>query len=241
VDHITVLEQSDHEGVLILTTDRPKQHNALNIAMWEALRDALAEARNNRARCVVLTGAEGAFSSGGDWVEASIEGDEFIERVYGLTHEVVEALYVLPCPTIAMIPGPAIQAGLELALACDFRFAGVSSVFDIGFTRFAAPPEAISEAMLPRLLGLEQAKRWVFSGERRTGEQARTFGLVSEFFSDDSLRDETLSYASELAKGPTPAYASSKTLMNESFEKPVQETLAAANRLETRARRQPML
>ena len=117
--------------------------------------------------------------------------------------------------------------GLELALACDFRFAGESSFFDIGFTRFAAPPEAISAAMLPRLLGLEQAKRWVFTGERWTGEQAMAKGLVGTLFSDEELREETMAFASKLASGPTVAYGMGKKLMNQSYERSVEDTITA--------------
>lgn len=224
---MSLLERSDHEGVLVLTLNRPDKRNALNIALWEELHEALIEAREGHVRCVVLAGAGKAFCGGGDVSEAVDADDALFEKVYRLTHRAVEALYSLPSPTIAMVHGAAIGAGLELALACDFRFAGESSFFDIGYTRFAAPPEAISAAMLPRLLGLEQAKRWVFTGERWTGEQARTNGLVGALFPDERLREETLAFAADLARGPTLAYGMGKSLMNQSFDRSVEKTLAA--------------
>ena len=187
----------------------------------------LVFASEQHARCVVLAGAGKAFSAGGDVSEADGADDALYQRIYSLTHRAVEALYRLPCPTIAMVHGAAVGAGLELALACDFRFAGESAFFEIGFTKFAAPPEAISAAMLPRLLGLEQAKRWVFTGERWTGEQARANGLVGELFPDERLREETLAFAAQLASGPTGAYGMAKKLMNESYERSVEDTIVA--------------
>ena len=222
-----LLERSDHEGALVLTLNRPDKRNALNAALWEELYEALVEAREQAARCVVLAGAGKAFCGGGDVSEAVDADDAFFEKIYRLTHQAVEALYTLPCPTIAMVHGAAIGAGLELALACDFRFAGESSFFDIGFTRFAAPPEAISAAMLPRLLGLEQAKYWVFTGERWTGEQARANGLVGALFPDEQLRNETMAFATQLASGPTAAYGMGKNLMNQSYDRSVEDTMAA--------------
>ena len=222
-----LLERSDHEGALVLTLNRPEKRNAINAALWEELHEALVAAREQHARCVVLAGAGKAFSAGGDVSEADGADDALYERIYGLTHRAIEALYMLPCPTIAMIHGATIGAGLELALACDFRIAGESSFFDIGFTRFAAPPEAISAAMLPRLLGLEQAKRWVFTGERWTGEQAMAKGLVGTLFSDEELREETMAFASKLASGPTVAYGMGKKLMNQSYERSVEDTITA--------------
>ena len=223
---MTVLERSAASGAVILTLNRPEKRNALNLELWEQLRDELASLHDD-ARCVVVAGAGSAFCGGGDWVEASTADETYLERVYTITHEVILALYALPCPTIAMIHGATVGAGLELALACDFRFASTSAAFDVGFTKFAAPPEAISAAILPRLLGIERAKRFVFSGERWTGEQARGYGLVSEQFADDLLHAKTMEFAAELASGPTVAYAMGKALMNDSFERTVRDTVTA--------------
>ena len=223
---MTVLERSAASGAVILTLNRPEKRNALNLELWEQLRDELASLHDS-ARCVVVAGAGSAFCGGGDWVEASTADETYLERVYAITHEVILALYALPCPTIAMIHGATVGAGLELALACDFRFASTSAAFQVGFTKFAAPPEAISAAILPRLLGIERAKRFVFSGERWTGEQARGYGLVSEQFADDLLHAKTMEFAAELASGPTVAYAMGKALMNDSFERTVRDTVTA--------------
>ena len=224
---MTVLERSAASGAVILTLNRPEKRNALNLELWEQLRDELASLHDRRT----LRGGRGRREclsvEGGDWVEASTADETYLERVYTITHEVILALYALPCPTIAMIHGATVGAGLELALACDFRFASTSAAFDVGFTKFAAPPEAISAAILPRLLGIERAKRFVFSGERWTGEQARGYGLVSEQFADDLLHAKTMEFAAELASGPTVAYAMGKALMNDSFERTVRDTVTA--------------
>ena len=224
-----IIERSDEPFVRILTLNRPKARNALNLAMWEKLRDELSAATSDRVRCLVITGAGTAFCSGGDIVETG--GDDYLERIYTLTCAVVGALYELPCPTIAMINGAVVGAGLELALACDFRCAGNNAKFRVGFTSFAAPPEAISGVMLPRLLGIERAKRFVFTNALWNAEQAYEYGLVSEVFADDQLHVQTVNLASELGKGPTGALAMGKELMNKSFERSVQQTLSSAHEL----------
>jgi len=121
---MTRLERSEHEGAIVLTLNRPEKRNAINSALWEELHAALEEVRQQNARCVVLAGAGKALSAGGDVSEVDGADEALYQRVYGLTHRAVEALYTLPCPTIAMVHGAAVGAGLELALACDFRFAG---------------------------------------------------------------------------------------------------------------------
>ena len=224
---MTVLKRTQCSGVEVLTLNRPEKRNALNLELWECLREELSRLRAEHARCLVITGAGVAFCGGGDWVEASTAGPQYLKHVYAITHEVVLSLYRLPCPTIAMIHGTTIGAGLELALACDFRFAGAAASFAVGFTRFAAPPEAISAAMLPRLLGPERAKRFVFGEERWNGEQAQRYGLVSELFEDDELQTQTMTFAEGLECGPTGALAMGKALMDESFEQSVEATIKA--------------
>jgi len=228
---MSVLERSEQAGVQTLTLNRPEKRNALNLDSWEALRDTLELLRKESARCVVIKGAGGAFCAGGDVGEASTSDAHYIENIYKITHEVVLSLYTLPCPTIAMIHGATVGAGLELALACDFRFATDKAMFAVGFTRFAAPPEAISAVMLPRLVGLERAKQFVFGEERWTGEQAHGYGLISEQFKAHTLERETVAFATRLANGPTQAFAFGKALMNDSYEKTVGETIADTARL----------
>ena len=225
---MTVLERHEHAGAQVLRLNRPEKRNALNLELWERLREALTALRTEHARCVVINGAGVGFCGGGDWIEASTADDTYLERVYAITHEVVLALYEMPCPTIAMTHGATVGAGLELALACDFRFASSGASFQVGFTKFAAPPEAISAAMLPRLLGIDRAKHFVFSGEKWSAAQAQRYGLVSDVFADESFRDETMSYAEMLAKGPTLAYSMGKAMMNDSFVCSVHDTIKTA-------------
>ena len=227
---MSVLERHEHAGVDVLTLNRPEKRNALNLELWERLRDQLAELRAARARCVVLRGSGVGFCGGGDWVEGSTADDTYVERIYAITHEVVLALYELPCPTIAMAHGATVGAGMELMLACDFRFASADADFQVGFTKFAAPPEAISAAMLPRLLGIDRAKHFVFTGEKWDAARAHLHGLVSEVFPEESFHSQTMAYAEELAKGPTLAYALGKAMMNENFECSVRDTVKKAYR-----------
>jgi 2-(1,2-epoxy-1,2-dihydrophenyl)acetyl-CoA isomerase len=203
--------------------------NALNLEMLERLQAELTQAHEDRIRCLVVGGGGVDFSAGADIREAVGQDASYTERFYELTIEAVRSLYTLPCPTIAMIQGNVLGAGIELALACDLRFAGVGAKFRVGFDRYAAPPEAISHIVLPRLLGIDRAKRFVFSGEVWSGEEAYRYGLATEVFPDEKLRAETLAFAQTVAAGPTLSFGVGKELMDRSFERSLEENIAAAH------------
>ena len=132
------------DGVAVLTFNRPEVRNALGDVVSPALRRMIARLRDEPAvRCVVLTGAGSAFCSGGDVKgmgagggrssggEARAPEDvvrDLTERQQALTG----ALYALPKPTIAALPGPAAGAGLSIALACDLRIAAQSAFVTTG-------------------------------------------------------------------------------------------------------------
>lgn len=226
-----MLQQSNDGALRILTLDRPDQRNALNLPLLKALRAALAGAASAPAvRALILTGAGKGFCAGADiaeWAEAEASGR--LES-YGWTdesHALVAELFDFPKPTMALLNGAAVGAGLDLALACDFRFASEGARFSCAYTKMAYPPDAGGSWLLPRLIGLAAAKRFVYTGEFWSAAEAMAAGLVSEIHPAESLRAATIDFALRLAAGPTVAIGEAKRLMQSAAMRDLPAQLAA--------------
>jgi 2-(1,2-epoxy-1,2-dihydrophenyl)acetyl-CoA isomerase len=226
-----MLRQSSDGALRILTLDRPEQRNALNLPLLKALRAALAAAAGERVvRALILTGAGKGFCAGADiaeWAEAEAAGRL---ETYGWTdesHALVGELFDFPKPTVAQLNGAAVGAGLDLALACDFRFASDAARFSCAYTRMAYPPDAGGSWLLPRLIGLAAAKRFVYTGEFWSANEAKTAGLVSEIHPAESLPAATIDFARRLAAGPTVAIAEAKRLLQSASTRDLRAQLVA--------------
>jgi 2-(1,2-epoxy-1,2-dihydrophenyl)acetyl-CoA isomerase len=231
------VERSDDGPVRTLTLNRPEARNALNLALLRALRVGLAAAVADReVRCLLLTGAGKAFCAGADvkeWAEAGPEletgASPWVQEAHALVVELADA----PLPTIALLNGAAVGAGLDLALACDFRIAAADARFACAYTWMAHPPDVGGTWLLPRIIGLELAKRFVFTGEFWDTETALSHGLVSQVVAPERLAGAGVELARELASGPTVALGHAKRLINAAQRHTLAEQLeleAAAGR-----------
>ncbi|MGH8433842.1 MAG: enoyl-CoA hydratase/isomerase family protein [Pseudomonas sp.] len=214
-------------GIARITLNRPQQRNALDIPALKGLHALLDELNADPAvRVLVLTGNGRSFCAGADlaeWAEAEAHG---ALESYGWTqaaHALMTRLHGLDKPTIAAINGPAVGAGMDLTLCCDFRLAAQSARFKAGYTSMGYSPDAGASWHLPRLIGSEQAKRLLFLDELWSAERAYGVGLVSQLCADEAL----LSEAAELASGPTFAFAQTKTLLRDGAQRTLAEQLEA--------------
>jgi len=225
--------QADDGGVRTLTLNRPDQRNALNLALLRALRTALDEAAADRGvRCLVLTGAGKGFCAGADvreWESLAAAGtpEDPDDGWVAHAHALVRELAAFDRPTIALLNGAAVGAGLDLALACDFRVAGTDARFACAYTWIAYNPDAGGTWLLPRLVGLEAAKRFVYTGEFWDAPTALARGLVSEVHDRDALVDGGMALARLLASGPTIAQGESKRLLDEAHTRDLAAQLVA--------------
>ena len=228
-----VLFEKRENGVALLTLNRPDSLNAMGGELMPLLAQHLAEcSADDSVRCVVLTGAGRAFCAGGD-VKAMAAGRDavapsnagrslaaqFAERVQGLRDAQRRTSYVLhtmPKPTIAMVNGHAVGAGLSLALACDLRVASDRAKFGTVFRNVGFSGDFGGSYFLPRLVGMEKARELYFTGQIIEAEEAHRIGMVSRVVPHDQLEDETLALAGRLATGPTLAYARMKENLNRS-------------------------
>ena len=223
--------RADDGGVRTITLNRPERRNALNVALLEALRAELAEAAADEGvRAVVLAAAGKGFCAGADvteWSDAVEGGDDTGLRWERNAHALVQEVHDLPKPTVAVLQGAAVGAGLDLACACDFRVASEDAVFFCAYTWVGYNPDAGGTWLYPRLLGLEAAKRFVYTGERWDAATARERGLVSEVVPAGELAAAGARLAAELANGPSVAIGLAKGLLQTSGTRTLAEQLEA--------------
>jgi 2-(1,2-epoxy-1,2-dihydrophenyl)acetyl-CoA isomerase len=188
------------------------------------MRDELVEglddaAGDPEARCVVLRGDSRAFCAGGD-VKAMTAAETPIGTVrrLGTAGELIQALYNLPKPVIAAVEGPAVGAGLSIALAADMIVASDTATFRAIFTRRGLVPDTGMTYLLARSVGLARAKYLVLTARTLAAQDARAMGLVAEVWTAGDFDRELTALAGALASGPTSAFSLSKQLLNRAFE-----------------------
>jgi 2-(1,2-epoxy-1,2-dihydrophenyl)acetyl-CoA isomerase len=208
-------------GLLVLTMNRPEQRNALNPALCGALaQHLLSAAEDPDVRAVVLTGAGGTFSVGGD-VKAMNQGssrdEPEAERVAALRArmEASRFLHEMPKPTIAAIEGPAAGAGLSLALACDFRICGTNAKLTTAFAKVGLSGDYGGTYFLPRILGPAKARQLYLLSPVLSGSEAAAIGLVTEVAETGHVLEVAIGFAMPLAEGPT--FALGKIKQNLAF------------------------
>lgn len=187
------------DRVAVLTLNDAGHRNALSLAMADALRSALDSMEPSpEVGAVVLTGAPPAFSAGANLDELESATPETLRRIYaGFL-----ALARFPLPTIAAVNGPAVGAGLNLALACDLRVAGRGARFESRFTDLALHPGGGHTWMLQRLLGQQGAAAMILCGEALDGEAAVRHGLAWSCVDDDRLLAEAVRLAARTTRAP---------------------------------------
>lgn len=203
-------------GVTTLTINRPAVRNAVDAATMIAMREALAACEHDETRCVVITGAEGAFSSGADIVAAlqSGGGADDVYRVlteaYGPT---LLAIRACSWPVIAAVDGVAAGIGCDLALACDLRLVSPRARFSEIFVNVGLVPDGGGTWTLPRLVGLGRAMEMLFSGAMVEADQALAWGLANQRMEAEDWAASVQAYAARLAGQAPLALRNGKRLL----------------------------
>jgi enoyl-CoA hydratase/carnithine racemase len=202
------------EEQVLLTSDRDGVRT-LTLNLRAAARDDL--------RALVITGAGGAFCSGAD-----ISTPEDIHPRHKLRRltDVALALHDLTIPTIAKVTGVAVGAGWNLALGCDLVVATPESRFCEVFSKRGLSVDLGGSWLLPKLVGLQQAKRLVLLAETIDADEARSLGLVTWVKLADEIDEFVSDLAGRLAAGSPVALAQSKGLLNDGADATLREALA---------------
>jgi len=204
------LLEAKEDGIARLTLNRPDRLNAFSPAMLLALGEALQRLGGDASvGAIIITGAGRGFCAGGDVQTMAARASQgFEERVEGLRrmHQLPLLLRTIPKIVIAMINGPAVGAGLGLAMACDLRIAGRSARFGTGFAGVGYSGDFGGSWTLTRLVGTAKARELYFLGDIIDGAAAASLGLVNRVVEDDALQSETTALARRIADGPRVAY-----------------------------------
>lgn len=228
-----------HEAVATITLNRPERRNSLTAAAKRGLRDALSQvATDPSVRAVVLCGAGGHFCVGQDLAEHAETLERDAAHAFATVAEeytpVIEAVTGMPKPVIAAVEGSCVGAGLAVALACDLlvlsesarlatAFGGIGLTFDSGLSH-----------TLPRAVGDSRARRLVLLGEPFSAADAVAWGVAAIVAAAGEALATADALAVQLAAGPTAAYAESKRLLAETWDRSLAETLAAEGRAQAR-------
>ena len=165
-------------SILLLSIHRPERKNALSLAMYTALAEAIEQATNEGSiRAIVLTGTKDCFTAGndlGDFLETPPVGDDAPVLRFML------ALLECPKPVIAALNGVAVGIGTTLLLHSDLVYAGPDTKLQTPFIRLGLCPEFASSLVLPQLIGHRKAFEMLVLGDTVNAEQAKELGLVNE-------------------------------------------------------------
>ncbi len=215
-------------AVATITLNRPHRKNAQSADGWSVLYDHLRTiATDDSVRAVIVTGAGGDFCAGADI--SGVPGGHPLTRVRNISRT-AEALYSLAKPVIAQVEGVAVGAGWNLALCCDFVVASTTARFAEIFAKRGLSIDFGGAFLLPRLAGLQQAKRLAYLADFVSPEEAKDLGLVTWVREPDQLRDFVADLAARLATMPPIAIAQSKELLQAGVLQSFREVLDSEGR-----------
>ena len=210
---MSLVEYTVEGAVAVLTLNRPPV-NALSAALVADIEAAVARAADPSVRAVVVTGSP-HFAAGADITElkAAASGSDDTPLAGRLSAALL-ALEALPKPTIAAIRGFALGGGLELALACDFRYLAEDARVGLPEIKLGIFPGAGGTQRLPRLVGLSKARELIYTGRHLKADEALAIGLADKVVPAEGLAAAALEFAAALAKGATVALGAAKQAVN---------------------------
>ena len=235
VPAMDTLQVERADGIVTVTFDRPEKRNAINDRMWDELLEvARSIASSPDDRCLVLTGAGGAFCSGADLSREPGERPP-VHQLAAMRriNAVVQAFHEIPQPTIAKVTGVAAGVGMSLALGCDLVVASEDARFSEIFVKRGLSLDGGSSWLLPRLVGLHRAKELALFGDVISAHEALEMGVINRVLPADEVDAFVDSWAARLAAGPPIALAMTKRMLNRAFEQSFEQALDDEARCQT--------
>src|ERR687892_773981 len=228
-------------GVATITLNRPEVLNAFDDSFGkEALTAVDRAAADESVRCIAITGAGRAFSSGEDLGaladgyergEVPALGDTLVNRYNPL----IRTIRAAPKPVLAAVNGVAAGAGASIALACDVRIASEHAKLVLAFIKVGLVPDSGALWFLTRMVGSARAWQLASTGEPVTADEGLRLGLLDNVIRADNFESEWRRLARELAAGPTRAFALTKKLVNEAPDRSLDEQLNLEVEAQTQA------
>lgn len=224
-NHVRVERQ---DNVLAITLSRPKRRNAITVAMYGALADAVEQAQDDEdVRLITLRGEGEDFTAGNDL------GD-FLQAMPRDSHDIpvwrlLRALARNQVPLIAAVHGNAVGIGTTMLLHCDFVIAADNTRFLMPFVDLGLVPEAASSLLLPRLAGRRRAARYLLLGEPFGAQEAMDFGLASHSVPADELGSALERLVAALLAKPAQALRLTQQLLRKGQQDEVLERMDLEN------------
>jgi enoyl-CoA hydratase/carnithine racemase len=216
------------DSVLIVTLNRPKFMNALNIETLKMGKQILTDVYfNPDIRAVIITGAgDRAFCAGADLKEREKMNEVQVRHYIKTIRETLIDIENLSKPVICAINGAALGGGTELAMACDIRIADPTSTFGLTEVTLGIIPAGGGTQRLPRLVGIGKAKELILTGKRISAQEALRIGLVNRVALEGKLMDESVEMAMSIAKNAPFAVQQAKFAINRGYEIDIYSGLA---------------
>jgi enoyl-CoA hydratase/carnithine racemase len=205
-DHVLV---SSADGICELRLNRPEKRNAITVAMYDALWDALVRAEaDDSVRVILFSGVGASFTGGNDLADFVRQppGDNGPVRFIRLLPKIHKVL-------VAAVHGSTVGIGVTMLLHCDLVVAARSTRLSMPFVKLGLVPEAGSSLLLPRLIGHQRAAELLFLGTPIDAATAFNLGLVNRVVEDDVLLEETRALARALVEQPAGALRATKQLL----------------------------
>jgi enoyl-CoA hydratase/carnithine racemase len=200
----------DRQGVRRVVIDRPDKKNALTVAMYAVLAEAVDSAGSDGVGALLLQARGDTFTAGNDlrdFLDQPPHGDDAPVMRF------LTGLVTTDVPVVAAVRGAAVGIGTTMLLHCDVVFAAPSARFKVPFVDLGLVPEAASSVLLPRRIGRARAGAALFLGETISADEAYATGIVTKIVPDEALDDAAEAAARAIAAKPREAVRETKRLV----------------------------
>lgn len=205
-------------GIAHIILNRPRAKNTVSFAMWEQFSAALDVLENaTPARLLIISGAEGYFSNGGDvkLPPARGEGALALAARLEMGQRIISRVRALPIPTVAAVEGGAFGVSWSLAMACDMIFTADNARFGAPFLEFGLVPDGGAAWFLTKQLGRARAAEIIFSGRMLDAAEALSLGLVSRVVTPGTAVEEAMALGEAIGDGNRHAVELTKRLLQQ--------------------------
>lgn len=230
----TVLTEH-RDGIAVVSINRPEVRNALDADTAAGVAESIEEAAQ-KARAIVLTGTGGAFCAGGDLEEierwSSQDPSMVADTLYRTFQGMIRAIRSTSAVVIAALPGAAVGAGCDLALACDLRVAASGAKLGQVWVRLGLIPGTGGAYLTQALAGPGRAAELLLTGRVLDAQEALSYGLVNRVIEPERLMDEALGLASEVLANPPEGVVANKRALIAATDAAVEQALEHAARVQ---------
>lgn len=193
---MSAIEVQRHNGVVVVTINRPDRRNAYDLSMARTMTQAIEEAAD--AEAVVIRGAGGAFCAGGALDQLGEPDAGQLRALFTASLRLLDAIRACPRPVLAAVDGPAAGGGNELVVACDFAIATSRSTFGQTGPKVGSAPVLGATNLMSVQIGEKRAKEMSMLCRRYSADQALAMGLINEVVPDDGLDEAVESWLAEI-------------------------------------------